>query len=246
MKNLFKTFACLWACVATSVMAAEAEGLIEQNLKKVDARIVVKEIGDAPLTGLREVELNSGEVLYADDKGEYFLIGKLYRFTDKEGFVDLTERKKSAQRKVQMADLDEEQLVVYKPKGEVKATVNIFTDVDCPYCRKLHAEIPALNEQGVQVNYLAYPRNGTGTGTFKSMVSIWCAEGAEGRRQAMDQAKSGIRPAVKTCDNPVLDQLQLGQSVGVTGTPAIIFEDGRLYPGYAPAQQLVNLLDLEK
>jgi len=245
MKKLLASALFLMAGMGMAASVVSANELITQNLKKIDARIQVKSISDAPVDGMHEVELKSGEVLYADDKGEYFLIGKLYQFTDKDGFVNLTEKKQSIYRKEQLDQVSDEEMVVYVPKGEIKATVNIFTDVDCPYCRKLHAEIPTLNEMGIQVNYLAFPRQGGGTATYRDMVSIWCANGADGRREAMDIAKTGGTLAAKTCEDPVLEQLALGQLVGVTGTPAIVFEDGKLVPGYVPAAQLAQMLNIK-
>jgi len=116
--------------------------------------------------------------------------------------------------------------------------------VDCPYCRKLHDEVPKLNEMGIQVNYLAFPRNGQGTKTYNTMVSIWCAKGAEAKREAMTEAKQGMSLDKADCNSPVMSQLALGQAVGVTGTPAMVFEDGSLVPGYVPAARLSKMLGL--
>ncbi|MCP4597678.1 DsbC family protein [Neptuniibacter sp.] len=245
MKKLLVAALCVMAGFSGVVSAADnAEELIKQNLHKVDPRIKVKSISPAPLAGMSEVELNSGEVIYADSKGEYFLIGQLYRYTTQAGFVNLSEEKAKEQRKAKLDAVSEKEMVVFAPEGEVKATVNIFTDVDCPYCRKLHDEVPKLNEMGIQVNYLAFPRNGQGTKTYNTMVSIWCAKGAEAKREAMTEAKQGMNLDKADCNSPVMSQLALGQAVGVTGTPAMVFEDGSLVPGYVPAARLSKMLGL--
>ncbi|HCL3986751.1 TPA: thioredoxin fold domain-containing protein, partial [Pseudomonas aeruginosa] len=36
-------------------------------------------------------------------------------------------------------------------------------------------------------------------------------------------------------------QFQMGQMVGVQGTPAIVLANGQLLPGYQPAKQLAKL-----
>jgi thiol:disulfide interchange protein DsbC len=59
----------------------------------------------------------------------------------------------------------------------------------------------------------------------------------------MDIAKSGNRPEPATCDSPVAQQYQLGQSMGVTGTPALLTPDGDLIPGYVPPQDLRKRLE---
>ena len=244
MKHLQIVAMCLFGLLSSVVMAeeADAEKLIKQNLKQIDARIQVKSIADAALNGMKEVELQSGEVVYADPKGEYFLIGQLYQFSEEAGFVNLTEEKSKAQRVEQLAAITEDQMVVYAPEGEVKATLNVFTDVDCPYCRKLHAEVPQLNKMGIQVNYLAFPRNGEGTPAHRTMVSIWCSKDAQAKRDAMTAAKTGSSVTPSSCVNPVMDQFALGQAMGVRGTPALVLADGSLVPGYIPAERLAVML----
>jgi thiol:disulfide interchange protein DsbC len=45
------------------------------------------------------------------------------------------------------------------------------------------------------------------------------------------------------CDNPVAEQYQLGQAMGVSGTPALLTADGQLIPGYVPPSQLRERLE---
>jgi thiol:disulfide interchange protein DsbC len=122
-----------------------------------------------------------------------------------------------------------------------KATISVFTDVDCGYCRKLHLEVPELNARGIEVRYLAFPRQGTTSPSFDKLVSAWCAAD---RNDAITRLKRGETIPRKSCANPVERQYVLGHQMGVEGTPAIIFEDGSLHPGYAPAADLAKLLGL--
>jgi thiol:disulfide interchange protein DsbC len=98
-----------------------------------------------------------------------------------------------------------------------------------------------LNELGITVNYYGFPRSGPGTESFRKYVSVWCAEDPQA---AMNNAKSGgaVKPA--DCANPVAEQYNLGRLVGVTGTPAIVLEDGTLMPGYVPAKTLARGLGI--
>lgn len=228
-----------------SVWAADsAEENIRQKLGQVDSRLQVQSVEPAPVAGLYEVMLSSGETLYADMKGDHLLAGQLFKVDPEQGLVNLTEQKRNVARQAAIQTLDEADMVVYKPEGEVKATLHVFTDVDCPYCRKLHEEVPALNKMGVQVNYLAFPRGGPGSAAHKKMQTIWCATD-EARRERMDQIKNGERLEDESCDNPVLDQFMLGQKLGITGTPALIMDDGTLLPGYMPAARLQQLMKLD-
>lgn len=237
--------AMMLAAMSGSLMAADsAEKLIEQKLKLIDKRIPVASIKPAAIKGMYEVELTSGESLFADSKGEYFVVGNLYKLDSEDGFVNLTEKKVAIKRAERIAAIADTDKVVYKPAGEVKATINVFTDISCPYCRKLHEEVPALNKMGVQVNYLAFPRAGENSAAFREMRSIWCNEPGKARAEAMHASKTGGDVAAKVCDTPVMEQMVLGQQVGVTGTPAMVLEDGTLIPGYVPAARLASMLEL--
>ena len=110
MKKLLVSTLLLMGGMSMQAQAAGSEALIKQNLQKVNARIQVESISEAPVKGMYEVMLNTGEVLYSDEKGEYFLLGKLYQFREQEGFVDLTEQKQSALRKEALAKIPAEQI----------------------------------------------------------------------------------------------------------------------------------------
>ncbi len=245
MKKCLAFLGCLFWVNLVWAVDEDVVQRITQNLQQVDARIEVQSVKDAPMAGMFEVILSSGDVLYANEQGEYFLIGQLYRFSKEDGFVNLTEQQRKVSRKELMATVADKDTVVFAPEGEVKATIDVFTDVDCPYCRKLHQEVPKLNEMGVKVRYLAFPRKGEGSPTFDQMVSIWCADD-EARQAAMTDVKTGTKLAATTCENPVKAQYHLGQDVGVTGTPATVLEDGTLVPGYMPAANMLRILGLSK
>jgi thiol:disulfide interchange protein DsbC len=117
----------------------------------------------------------------------------------------------------------------------------VFTDVDCGYCRKLHLEVPAMNKMGVEVRYLAYPRSGVGSPSYDKLVTAWCSTN---RQDAITRMKRGEELPPKKCDNPVAHEYELGQMAGLTGTPAIVLEDGRMLPGYMSANELGHLLGI--
>jgi len=93
------------------------------------------------------------------------------------------------------------------------------------------------------VRYLAFPRSGIGSASYNKAVSVWCEKD---RQAAMTRSKSGETLPKADCDNPVKDEYELGQLIGVNGTPAIILEDGSMLPGYIPAAKLAKALDQGK
>lgn len=192
----------------------------------------------SPVPGLYEF-VGSGRVLYISEDGRYIVNGNVI---DMEGQKNLTEQ---SQRKVTtklINGYDENKMITFSPEGKAKHIITVFTDVDCPYCSMLHKEVPKLNEAGIEVRYLMYPRAGEGSPTFHKSVSAWCNDD---QKKAISIAKEGGVVAPKTCDDPVKEQFELGKLIGVTGTPTLILENGKILPGFVPAAQLIKILDDE-
>ena len=171
------------------------------------------------------------------DDGQHLIVGEI---RDMKTGQNLTDDKRAQLRVKEIDTLDEKELIVFAPEKETKYTVNVFTDVDCPYCAKFHNEVPELNQGGVKVRYLAFPRAGAGSKTYNTMVSVWCAED---RQQAITAAKAKRAVKSATCNNPVDKQYELGKRLGVSGTPAMLLANGELVPGYVPAKQLLAFLE---
>jgi thiol:disulfide interchange protein DsbC len=97
------------------------------------------------------------------------------------------------------------------------------------------------NKAGIEIRYLFYPRAGKGSESYNKAVKVWCASD---RHAAMNTAKAGKSVDSTTdCVNPVDDHMLLGSLVGVTGTPAMVLSNGKLVPGYVPADRLIKVLD---
>jgi thiol:disulfide interchange protein DsbC len=138
-------------------------------------------------------------------------------------------------------------MIIYGEKT-LPYQVTVFTDIDCGYCRKLHSQIKEYNEEGIRIRYLAYPRSGImrdGKMTDSAALaeSVWCADD---RHAALTDAKAGKDVPNKKCGSPVSAQYQLGQDFGVTGTPALLFNDGELVPGYVPPKRLAAALKAQQ
>jgi thiol:disulfide interchange protein DsbC len=220
--------------------SSEADDIagIRLALTKSQPNMPVGEITPSPIAGLYEVIIQGDQVLYASADAKFFIPGDLYEMLP-EGLVNLGEQKRNVSRATKIAALDENEMIIYDVEGERKATLTVFTDVDCPYCRKLHAEVPQLNDMGIAVRYLAFPRTGLDTETYFKMVSTWCSDD---RLSMFTSATRGGDIPIMDCANPVADHYQLGREVAVTGTPALVLEDGTILPGYVPAETLAGYL----
>lgn len=217
---------------------AAAIAAIRALLIETQPGMPVMEIVASPVAGLYEVSIPGGQTIYVSADARFLIPGDLYEVGE-EGLVNLGDARRNVLRKQKIDALDEADMIVYAPEGERKATITVFTDVDCPYCRKLHEEIGALNDYGIAVRYLAFPRTGLNTEIHHKMVSTWCSED---RNAMMTSAKRGGDVPVADCANPVAEQYKLGREVGVTGTPALVLEDGTIVPGYVPAETLARTL----
>ena len=198
----------------------------------------VKAIQDSPVAGLNTVLTDKG-VFYVSPDGRYLVQGTMIDVTNRE---NLTESALSGVRKEGIAEY-EDSMIVYKAENE-KHQVTIFTDITCGYCRKLHRELDDYLNAGITVKYLAFPRGGLSGKGYKDLMNVWCADDAA---KALTQAKAGEEIAeIKKCNAPVAEHYQLGQSFGISGTPAIILEDGSIIPGYQPAAALAQVLESKK
>ncbi|MDJ0807855.1 MAG: DsbC family protein [Gammaproteobacteria bacterium] len=181
--------------------------------------------------GLYEVMIGA-QVYYVSKDGKYLLTGKMYDIEKKE---DITTPKLAKVKIKAIEEVGDANMVIFGPE-DYKHTVTVFTDIDCGYCRKLHNEMDQYNNLGIRVRYLMFPRAGIPSPSYDKAVSVWCADD---QLEAMTQAKAGKDIEQKYCKNPVKQHYELGKKVGVTGTPALFFDDGELLPGYLPAQRLM-------
>jgi len=198
-------------------------------------------LGESPMPGVYEVQVINGPLLFVHEQGEYLFQGGLLQVKE-SGIVDTMEARQAINRSEIFATRSTDDMIIFKPEGESKAIMNVFTDVDCGYCRKFHQEVPELNAMGIEVRYLAFPRAGIPSGSYDKIAKAWCAED---QQDALTKVKSGRSVDVEVCeDNPVAEHYAFGTQLGVTGTPAIILMDGTLIPGYQPAKKFAEVLGL--
>jgi thiol:disulfide interchange protein DsbC len=206
----------------------------------------VEDLRPAPMPGI--YELAHGEDLsYITADGKYVFSGDLYKVSDDGEFPNLSEaRRRELQvaqwspRLKKLAAIPESQMLVFGP-ADAKHTITVFTDIDCPWCRKLHAQVADYNKLGIRVRYLFYPRTGPDTESWYKAEAVWCAKD---RNKAMTQAKLDEPFEVRRCANtPVARDYQLGREFGLQGTPGIVVETGELIPGYLGPRDLLERIN---
>ncbi|MEM7405932.1 MAG: thioredoxin fold domain-containing protein [Pseudomonadota bacterium] len=219
--------------LALGIGAAEVPDAVTKRLAELVPDVKPDEVRPAEMPGLYVVTYGP-RVLYMSADGRYLLRGDLL---DVEAGENLTENQRRSGR-LSAIERYSDSMIVFAPE-KVRYTINVFTDVDCGYCAKMHSEMAQYNERGISVRYLAYPRRGVPSSTYNEMVSVWCAAD---QHSAMTDAKAGRRVAKASCANRVAEHYRLGDMLGVRGTPTIVLETGDLIPGYAPPDELLKVL----
>lgn len=240
MQKRFIWLAAMVLGLSATFQAQAADDEVAQirtALKKLIPQAEPDAIEKSELDGMYEVSYGL-EVYYVSKDGRYLMSGNLI---DVETKTDLTEEKRAKGRLRLLNTIDEKDMIIFKPE-KVKHVLTVFTDLDCGYCRKLHSEMDQILAKGIEVRYLFFPRAGVGSNSYKKAISVWCSAD---RQQALTDAKLGKQIEEKTCDNPVDEHMELVRKFGLTGTPSLVMSNGKLMPGYVPADRLAEMLDSE-
>jgi thiol:disulfide interchange protein DsbC len=201
--------------------------------------IEADDVRETPLPDIYEVTLGA-QIVYVTADRRYLLKGDIIDLNTNES---LTEARRDELRRTQLASIDESSMVTFGP-ADSKYTITVFTDVDCTFCRKLHQEIGQFNDNSIRVRYLFYPRHGPGSDGWNKADAVWCSKD---QQEAMTRAKRGESIEAEDCGaTPVASHYELGNRVGVRGTPAILLENGQLISGYVPAKELAAYLNGHK
>ena len=224
-------------------VSPEADKAVRATLATKLPILKIDEVNATPINGLYEVVYGTN-LIYVTSDGRFLMRGDI---VDLESRELLTENRKRDLKQAKLASLNENEMIIYGDK-DLPFQVTVFTDIDCGYCRKLHSLIKEYNEEGIRIRYLAYPRSGImreGKMTESAALaeSVWCADD---KHAALTDAKAGKDVPKKNCNSPVAAQYQLGQDFGVTGTPALLFNDGKLVPGYVPPKRLAAALKAQQ
>lgn len=231
-------WALLLAAACGASAAAEPAGeyaQLEKTLRTQIPQMSPDQIGPSPVPGLLEVRYGA-QLYYATRDGRFLIDGSIY---DLEQGRNVTAPRLAQARVQAIETFGEDNMVVFAP-DKPKHTVTVFTDLDCPYCQRLHQQMEAYHAKGIALRYVLFPRSSVGAPSYTKAVSVWCAED---RHDALTRAKAGAQVEAKSCANPVEQGMQLGRLLGVNGTPTLVTEDGRMLPGFVPPDKLAQLLD---
>ncbi len=219
---------------ASAPVKSGSDAAIRAALGKVAPGVNISSIKASPLSGMMEVMVD-GKVLYVSSDGKLLLQGALI---DLGSRTNLTEASEAVARQSVLAGIPDTQKISFAPANP-KYRVTVFTDIDCSFCRKMHSQINDYNRLGIAVDYLFFPRAGIGSESFQKAVNVWCAPD---RKVALTMAKAGTNLPKKSCKNFVTVDYNLGNKIGVNGTPALYAANGVTVGGYLSPADLLKAL----
>jgi thiol:disulfide interchange protein DsbC len=226
------------ALAATLLLAATQaqanEAVIRKALAQQFPGAKISSIMKTPYSGLFEVYLDD-QLVYVDAKAKYVFAGDV---------IDLKNRSNLTQARLnQLQAIKWDSLpfgnAIKTVKGNGARKLAVFSDVDCPYCRKFEAELAKIDN--ITVYTFVHPIEGLHPKAVQTSRQIWCAPD---RNKAWDEyiTRGTVPSNDGKCANPVDATIALGNKLKVSGTPTIFFANGQRVPGMVPAAQLERLL----
>ncbi len=212
--------------------AATLKDTLQKNYQQIIGP--VDQVNKSPIAGLYEV-VTGDHIFYTDESAQYLIDGNMFDLKARRNLTEARARKLFA---VDFSKLPLE-LAVKKVKGKGTRKLAYFTDPNCGYCKKLEQELQNLDD--VTLYLFLYP---IFEGSDEKVRGVWCSKD---KVKAWDDLMlRGIQPAAARCDTPFAQVKQLGAKLKVNGTPALIFADGVINPGYMPLPQLEQALNNAK
>ena len=202
-------------------------GSLEETAQQLFPQSKVDAVEPTPIPNLYEVR-SGRSLVYMDGSGRYVFVGELYDFTTRK---NLTAEKLLVLNAVSLQDLPSAESIHLGPAQPTKRLA-LFEDVDCPFCRKFHAEVlPKLLQNGVGVDVFLLPISQLHPQAELKSKAIWCSPD---RVAALSAAMDGTLPAdLRTdCTTPLADIAALARKLGIQGTPTFVLDTGLRLDGY--------------
>lgn len=224
-----KTLAFALVSFISSLSLANVD-TVKSNLTKQHPKLNIENIQTTDMKGIYSGSMD-GQVVYVGEDAQHILVGSMYRLSDQKNLTkDLVLKQNSIDwKKLPLQD------AVKSVRGNGKRQIAIFSDPNCPYCKQLETELSKLND--VTIYTFIYPIKNQSIAVSKQ---VFCEK--DSALAWSNLISKGIQlSSKKNCANPVDRNLSLGKSLGLNGTPAIIFSNGFKVMGSHPAQEIEKM-----
>jgi thiol:disulfide interchange protein DsbC len=194
----------------------------------------VDSIRESGVDGIVEVLLGGRRFIYSDLAGKHIFNGHLFTLDPQEDMtaLRLAEIERVDVKQFPLADAFD---VVH---GNGKREVYIFSDPDCPFCKKLEQQLPQVKD--VTIHVFLFPLTAIHPHAYEHALGVWCSK--DRQKTWSDKMLKGLDPAAAKCDNPIDRNLALGNKLHFDGTPTIVLADGHVHEGTVTAEELEHLL----
>jgi thiol:disulfide interchange protein DsbC len=219
-----------------ALVAAADEAAIRKAIQGAYPKVKVESVTKTPYAGLYEVFID-GQIIYTDENFTFFIADG--RLVDAKTRKELTSSRLDELTKVDFDALPLDKAIkVVRGNGSRKMVV--FSDPDCPFCKKLERE-GLLSLTDVTISTFLYPLEGLHPDAANKARAIWCAP--DKAKAWSDWALNGQLPkGGANCDAPLDKIAALGKKLGVTSTPTLIFADGKRILGAYPNKDIEQAL----
>lgn len=236
MKTRYSLVAAALFALAAPAQAADLEKLRAALQKHMSQGNRVTSVAPTPYTGIYEVVINNAQIGYTDELGQVYIAGPML---DMQNRVNITQNRLFELRKVDFKTLPLDKAIV-KVKGNGERKLAVFSDPDCPYCKELEPELEKLKD--VTIYTFLYPLTQIHPDAMRKATLVWCSAN---RTEAWDNLM--LRDKLPengnmSCATPILEIIELAKRLGITGTPGLIFPDGRIVPGNLQAGDIEKRL----
>lgn len=228
--------------VGSAVSAKPAGGNVVETVKAklektyAGQNLKVVSVSETPLKGIYEVIVTGKQVIYTDASGDYMLVGDLIDINKRQS---ITEERIAELNKIDFSTLPLDK-AIKEVRGNGKLKIAVFSDPDCPFCKKLEHEFPKINN--ITIYNFMMPIPSLHPDAERKAVQIWCQKDRTSAWLAW--MRQGKQPAqVADCPNPVAETTALGNRFGFNGTPTLVFPNGKVQSGYAPMPHLQEAIE---
>lgn len=205
---------CLDAVAAEAPIDVARKALLSLGVGD-DVRIDAA--SESVIPGFYEV-VAGGKVAFVSKDGRFVFNGNAYDIPERR---DIGESSRARMRVAAINALGAGKFIRFAP-DKIKHAITVFTDVDCPFCRRFHEQMASYNARGIAVDYLFYPLD-IHPGADLKAEAVWCADD---RASALTAAMAGHDAPVRRCPNPIAETIRVAESTGIIGTPTILAADG--------------------
>jgi len=236
VKALLKTISISAVFMASLSSVADIHEKLAEKLPSVQKN----QIAQTDSKNIYSVDLGD-KYAYVTEDGNYLFTGDMIDLT---AGVNISQQELGKKRIKTISMIPDNRFITFPAQGKKKHSITVFTDIDCTWCRRLHAEIADYNKRGIEVRYLMRPRSGPQSNSWQKADSVFCSKD---QQKTLTNAKQGQEIKLNKCKKtPTMENVVLAESMGFMGTPVVLSEQGMYLGGYVAPAELETKLNSAK